>query len=350
MTYMLDIGDFIARLLCMNKLDTKTRALILRCLVEGNSIRATCRLTDTSKNTVTKLLEDAGRACAAYHDDNVRGVKAKDVQADEIWAFVHAKAKNVSNAKAAPEGAGDVWTWTAMDRDSKLMISYTVGDRSQATAREFMFDLAGRLAGRVQLATDGHAGYLKAVTDAFSGDVDYAMPVKQYGEPTGAKGHERKYSPSECVGAIKEPIFGKPDMVQVSTSHVERQNLTMRMGMRRFTRLTNAFSKKVENHAYAVALHFMHYNFVRTHKTLRMPPAMAAGLTTRPWEVEDIVALVEAQEAAEAPSCAAPTRSAPRPSKIQTDSLPAFAAGFAGAGRAGRLWRWVAAPPLPRVF
>ena len=282
----------------MNKLDAKTGALILRCLVEGNSIRATCRLTDTSKNTVTKLLEDAGRACAAYHDEHVRGVEAKHVQADEIWAFVHAKARNSPTAKAAPEGAGDIWTWTAMDRDSKLMVSYTVGDRSAETAREFMFDLAGRLAGRVQLTMDGHGAYLKAVSDAFSDDVDYAMLVKQYGGLTGERGHERKYSPAECVGAIKEPIFGKPDMAQVSTSHVERQNLTMRMGMRRFTRLTNAFSKKVENHAYAVALHFMHYNFCRTHKSLRMPPAMAAGLSSRPWEVENIVALVEAAEAA----------------------------------------------------
>ena len=288
----------------MNKLDAKTRALILRCLVAGNSIRATCRLTDTSKNTVTKLLEDAGRACAAYHDEHVRGVQAKHVQADEIWAFVHAKAKNVPTAKAAPEGAGDIWTWTAMDRDSKLMISYTVGDRSAETAREFMFDLAGRLAGRVQLTTDGYGAYLKAVPDTFSGDVDCAMPIRQYGELTGQKGHERKYSPAECVGSIKEPIFGKPDMEAVSTSRVERQNLTMRMGMRRFTRLTNAFSKKVENHAYAVALHFMHYNFVRPHKTLRMPPAMAAGLTTRPWEVDDIVALVEAVK--EAPKARGP--------------------------------------------
>lgn len=282
----------------MNKLDTAARARNLRCLVEGNSIRSTCRITGVAKNTVVKLLEDAGRACAAYHDEHVRGVKARHVQADEIWAFVHAKARNVPTAKAAPEGAGDIWTWTAMDRDSKLMISYTVGDRSAETAHEFISDLAGRLAGRVQLTTDGHGAYLKAVTDAFSGDVDYAMLVKQYGGLTGERGHERKYSPAECVGAIKEPIFGKPDMAAVSTSHVERQNLTMRMGMRRFTRLTNAFSKKVENHAYAVALHFMHYNYVRTHKTLRMPPAMAAGLASRPWEVEDIVALVEAQEEA----------------------------------------------------
>ncbi|KMK67148.1 transposase [Puniceibacterium sp. IMCC21224] len=281
----------------MRKLDTKTRALIIRLLVEGNSIRATTRIADVSKNTVTKLLEDAGKACAVYHDANVRNVAAKHVQADEIWAFCYAKARNVADAKAAPSDAGDIWTWTAMDRDSKLMISYTVGDRSQGTAREFMFDLASRLANRIQLTTDGHGGYLKAVTDAFSGEVDYAMLIKQYGDPTGTKGHERKYSPAECTGAIKEAIFGKPDMAEVGTSHIERQNLTMRMGMRRFTRLTNAFSKKAENHAYAVALHFMHYNFCRVHKTLRMTPAMAANVTDRLWDVEDIVALVEKAEA-----------------------------------------------------
>lgn len=285
----------------MNKLDTKSRTLILRLLVEGNSIRATTRIADVSKNTVTKLLEDAGKACAAYHDEHIRGVKAKHVQADEIWSFCYAKERNVAEAKAAPADAGDIWTWTAMDRDSKLMISYTVGDRSAATAREFLFDLASRLATRIQLTTDGHGGYLKAVTDAFSGDVDYAMLIKQYGDLTGQKGHERKYSPAECTGTFKEAIFGKPDMAQVGTSHIERQNLTMRMGMRRFTRLTNAFSKKAENHAYAVALHFMHYNFCRTHKTLRMTPAMAAGLVSSPWEVEDLVALVEKAEMEAAP-------------------------------------------------
>lgn len=281
----------------MRRLDTKTRALILRLLVEGNSIRATSRIADVSKNTVTKLLEDAGKACAEFHDANVKGVVAKHVQADEIWAFCYAKQRNVEAAKAAPEDAGDIWTWTAMDRDSKLMISYTVGDRSQATAREFMFDLAFRVSGRIQLTTDGHGAYLKAVTDAFSGDVDYAMLIKQYGDPTGQKGHERKYSPAECTGSKKDAIFGKPDMDQVGTSHVERQNLTMRMGMRRFTRLTNAFSKKAENHAYAVALHFMHYNYCRIHKTLRVTPAMAANLVASPWTVDDIVALVEKAEA-----------------------------------------------------
>jgi IS1 family transposase len=282
----------------MNKLDTKTRALILRCLVEGNSIRATCRLADVSKNTVVKLLEDAGQACLAYHEENVRGITAKRIQCDEIWAFCYAKEKNVPTAKAAPEDAGDVWTWTALDPDSKLIVSFAVGDRDQETARDFMFDLAERLANRVQLTTDGFGAYLKAVADAFAADVDYARLIKLFGEPTGTKGHERKYSPAECSGIIKEPVFGKPDPAKVSTSHVERQNLTMRMGMRRFTRLTNAFSKKIENHAHAVALHFLYYNFCRTHQTLRMPPAMAAGLTTRPWEIEDIVALVEAAEEA----------------------------------------------------
>ncbi len=282
----------------MNKLDAKTRALIIRLLVEGNSIRSTTRIADVSKNTVTKLLEDAGKACAEYHDLHVRDVKDSHAQADEIWSFCDAKERNVAAAKAAPEDAGDIWTWTAMDRDSKLMISYTVGDRSQATAREFMFDLADRLATRIQLTTDGHGAYLKAVADAFSGDVDYAMLIKQYGDPTGGKTPERRYSPAECTGAIKEPIFGKPDMAAVSTSHVERQNLTMRMGMRRFTRLTNAFSKKAGNHAYAVALHFMHYNFCRTHKTLHVTPAMAAGVTDRLWDIADLAALVEAADEA----------------------------------------------------
>ena len=290
----------------MSKLDTKTRALILRLLVEGNSILATSRIADVSKNTVTKLLEDAGKACAEYHDANVKNVEAKHVQADEIWAFCYAKERNVKDAKAAPADAGDIWTWTALDRDSKLMISYPVGDRSQATAREFIFDLASRLAGRIQLTTDGHGGYLKAVTDAFSGDVDYAMLIKQYGDLTGQKGHERKYSPAECMGTKKEVIFGNPIMKDVGASHVERQNLTMRLGMRRFTRLTNAFSKKTENHAYAVALHFMHYNFCRTHKTLRMTPAMAAGLVTSPWDVDDIVALVEKAETDAAPKTRGP--------------------------------------------
>lgn len=290
----------------MNKLDAKTRTLILRCLVEGNSIRGAARLADVSKITVNKLLIDAGRACAAYHDVNVVGVRSKLVQCDEIWSFTYAKQKNVATTKAAPEAAGDTWTWTAIDSESKLVISYMVGGRDSEYAMAFMDDLRGRLATRVQLTTDGHKAYLEAVEEAFGADIDYAMLVKQYGEPGGPKTSERRYSPAICTGAKKVWISGEPDKTKVSTSHVERQNLTMGMHMRRFTRLTNAFSKKVENHEYAVALHFMYYNFARVHQTLRVSPAMAAGITDRLWSVEDIVALVEAQEAAEAPKVRGP--------------------------------------------
>ena len=278
----------------MNKLDIKTRVTILSMLVEGSSMRSISRITGVSINTVTKLLEDAGKACAAYHDVTVRNVKAAQVQCDEIWSFCYAKDKNVAEAKAAPSGAGDVWTWTAIDRDSKMILAFEVGDRSAETAREFMFDLAGRLANRVQLTTDGYGAYLKAVGDAFAADVDYAMLVKLYGEPTGSKGHERKYSPAECTGARKEPIFGKPDPAMISTSHVERQNLTMRMGMRRFTRLTNGFSKKLENHLHMLSLYFVHYNFVRMHKALKCTPAMAAGVTNTLHDMTWLAGIIEA--------------------------------------------------------
>lgn len=280
----------------MNKLDVKTRTLIIRLLVEGNSIRATSRIADVSKNTVNKLLIDAGKACSKYHDENVRDVKASVIQCDEIWSFTYAKQKNVKTAKAAPDHAGDTWTWTALDSQSKLIVSYMVGGRDSDYAIGFMDDLRSRLANRVQLTTDGHKAYLEAVEGAFGGDVDYAQLIKLYGEPTGQKGHERKYSPSECTGTKKRVVEGNPVKALVSTSHVERQNLTMRMHMRRFTRLTNAFSKKVENHAYAVALHFMYYNFVKVHQTLRVTPAMAAGLTDRLWDIADLVALVDANE------------------------------------------------------
>lgn len=283
----------------MNKLDAKTRALIIRLLVEGNSIRATARIADVSKNTVNKLLIDAGKACAAYHDEHVRGVKASLVQCDEIWSFTYAKQKNVADARSAPNWAGDTWTWTAIDSTSKLVISYMVGGRDTEYAMAFVDDLRSRLANRVQLTTDGHKAYLEAVEAAFGADVDYAMLIKLYGSETGQKEHEKKYSPAECTGTRKEIIEGAPIKEFVSTSHVERQNLTMRMLMRRFTRLTNAFSKKIENHAHAVALHFMYYNFVRIHQTLKVTPAMAAGLTDRLWDIGDIVALVEA--AAEQP-------------------------------------------------
>ncbi len=279
----------------MNKLGASDRSRILHLLCEGQSIRAITRVTGASKNTVAKLLADAGKACLAYHDANVRNVKAKRIQVDEIWSFTYAKQKNVATAKAAPENAGDTWTWTAIDADSKMIVSYFVGDRDGECAMLFIDDLRSRLANRVQLTSDGHKAYLEAVEGAFGADVDYAQLVKLYGPaPEAFKG---RYSPAECTGIKKTKIEGKPDMAHVSTSYVERNNLTMRMHMRRFTRLTNAFSKKVENHEYAVALHMMYYNFVRVHSKLRMPPAMAAGVSDRLWEVSDIVALVEAEEA-----------------------------------------------------
>ena len=282
----------------MRKLDTQTRALIIPLLVEGNSIRATARIADVSKNTVNKLLIDAGKACSKYHDEQVRNVKASVIQCDEIWSFTYAKQKNVKAAASAPEFAGDTWTWAALDSDSKLIVSYMVGGRDSEYAIEFMDDLRARLANRVQLTTDGHRVYLEAVEGAFGSDVDYAQLVKLYGNAPGGKSHEKKYSPAKCTGTKKRRIEGDPDRALVSTSHVERQNLTMRMHMRRFTRLTNAFSKKVENYAYAVALHFMYYNFVRIHQTLKVTPAMAAGLTDRLWDISDLVALVDANEPA----------------------------------------------------
>lgn len=278
----------------MNKLDSKARAQILHLLCEGQSIRSITRVTGASKNTVIKLLVDAGKACMAFHDANVQDVKAKRIQVDEIWSFTYAKQKNVAAAKTAPDGAGDTWTWTAIDADSKLIVSYFVGGRDSDCAILFMDDLRSRLANRVQLTSDGHKAYLEAVEGAFGGDIDYAMLVKMYGPSTeSAKG---RYSPAECTGAKKTRIEGAPDMAHVSTSFAERHNKTMRMHMRRFTRLTDGFSKKVENHAYAVALHMMYYNFVRLHTTLRTTPAMAAGISSRLWEIGDIVKLVEDAE------------------------------------------------------
>jgi len=278
----------------MNKLTSAERAQILHLLCEGNSIRAITRLTGVSKITVTKLLVDAGRACEAYHNENVRNVTSKRIQADEIWSFCYAKQKNVATAKAAPEQAGDVWTWTALDADSKLIVSYMVGGRDAGYANEFMQDVARRLANRVQLTTDGLKAYLDAVEDAFGSAIDYAQLVKLYGDAPGPAG---RYSPAECTGTKKTRIEGKPSMKHVSTSYVERQNLTMRMSMRRFTRLTNAFSKKAENHAHMVALYTTWYNFVRTHKTLRCSPAMAAGISKTLWSMEDVVGLIDARAA-----------------------------------------------------
>jgi len=256
-------------------------------LVEGNSLRATTRLCDVSINTVTKLLVDVGRAAIAYHDERVRNVRVRRLQCDEIWCFVGSKAKNTSPAKKA-EGWGDVWTWTAIDADTKLCVSYLVGGRDAGWAQEFMEDCASRVKGRAQITTDGHRVYLDAVEGAFGSDVDYAQLQKIYGasmEP------ERQYSPARCIGCDMKVVSGNPDPKHVSTSFVERQNLTMRMSMRRFTRLTNAFSKKVENHIAAVALHFIHYNFARIHKTLRITPAMAVGLSDHVWSLEEIALL-----------------------------------------------------------
>jgi IS1 family transposase len=276
----------------MNKLSLQARVQILTMLCEGASMRTIARVTDTSFNTVKKLLIDAGRACASFHDDMVRGVASKRVQVDEIWSFTYAKQKNVSTAKAAPDWAGDTWTWTAIDADSKLIVSWLVGGRDGEYALAFMDDLAARLANRVQLTSDGHRAYLEAVEGAFGADVDYAQLVKLYGNaPESMKG---RYSPAECIGARKERVEGNPDPKHVSTSYAERQNLTMRMHMRRFTRLTNGFSKKFEHHVHMVALYTVWYNWTRIHKTLRMSPAMAAGITDRLWSMEEIAEMVEA--------------------------------------------------------
>ena len=275
----------------MNKLPLAKRTQILAMLCEGSSMRSISRVADVSINTVSKLLVEAGEACLSVHDETVRNVKASRIQCDEIWSFCHAKEKNVATAKAAPEGAGDVWTWTAIDADTKLIVSYFVGDRGGESAMILMDDLRARLANRVQLTTNGHKAYLEAVEGAFGADVDYAQLVNLYGPTITAPG---RYSPAECTGIKKIRREGNPDIRHVSTSYVERQNLTMRMSMRRFTRLTNAFSKKLDNHIHALALYFAFYNFCRIHKTLRVSPAMAAGITDRLWSLEDIIARIDA--------------------------------------------------------
>ena len=280
----------------MNKLPPARRAKILGLMAEGVSLRAITRLEGVSKNTLAKLVEDAGRAFSEYQDRVFRNLTCQRLQVDEIWSFVYAKARNVGTAKAAPDAAGDIWTWTAIDADTKLIPSFYVGNRDAECAEAFIGDLALRLANRVQLTSDGHKPYLEAVEQSFGADIDYAMLIKHYGEPIGALG---RYSPGECTGIEQRRVEGRPDKAHVSTSYVERANLSIPMGTRRFTRLTNAFSKKAANHEHAVAIYFMHYNFVRIHQTLRCTPAMAAGVTKTLWELADMVRVLEDWEAAQ---------------------------------------------------
>ena len=277
----------------MNKLNADRQAQVIKVLCEGNSIRSTARITNTAINTVVKLLRDVGAACLAYQYQNMRNLSCKKLQVDEIWSFVYAKAKNVPESHNGEFGYGDVWTFTAIDADTKLVPCWKVGTRDADCAYEFTSDLKDRLANRVQLTTDGHRMYLEAVEHAFGREVDYAQLIKMYGQDLEG---EKRYSPAKCIGTDRHIIQGNPDITKVSTSYVERQNLTMRMCMRRFTRLTNAFSKKLENHTLALALYFMHYNYVRPHKTLANPyprtPAMAAGLADHVWSIEEIIRLV----------------------------------------------------------
>src|SRR6266850_3087065 len=278
----------------MNRLDTKRRAQVVAALCEGVSIRATVRMTGVAKNTVSKLLLDLGAACEKYQDEKLRKLTCKRIQCDEIWSFVYAKTKNLPEQYKGEFGYGDVWTWTALDADTKLVPSWAVGRRDGFTAQAFIRDLADRLAYRVQLTTDGHKVYLEAVEQAFGSNIDYAMLIKMYEGDSGKSATaERRYSPAVCTGIQTQRIAGDPDPDYISTSFVERQNLTMRMSMRRFTRLTNAFSKKLDNLKVAVALHFMHYNFARIHQTLRVTPAMEAGVSDHVWSIEEIVGLLE---------------------------------------------------------
>lgn len=279
----------------MYRLDPAKRAQVISALVEGASIRSISRMTGVARNTIATLLLDAGRACAAYQDKALRNLKAERIQCDEIWSFVGAKDKNVPVNRQGEFGFGSIWTWTAIDADSKLICSWMIGNRDADAAYEFMKDLKSRLANRVQLTTDGHNSYVDAVGNTFGADIDYAMLVKIYGAPRET---EARYSPAVCNGAKKHTITGNPDKKHISTSYVERSNLTMRMHMRRFTRLTNAFSKDLAHHVAAVSLHMMYYNFVRIHQTLRITPAMAAGISANVWEVADIVRLTEDAECA----------------------------------------------------
>jgi IS1 family transposase len=273
----------------MNKLSTEKRAQIIKSLVEGNSLRATARMCDVAFNTVLKFIPEIGKACLDYQDKVFRNLKCKKIQCDEIWSFCYAKEKNVPEKYKGQFGYGDVWTWVAIDAETKLGPSFMGGDRNGETARIFINDLASRLSNKIQLTTDGHRVYLEAVEDAFGGNIDYAMLIKVY-ESTQ---EEVRYSPAKCNGTERKRISGNPDPKDISTSYIERQNLTMRMSIRRFTRLTNAFSKKIENHIYQLALHYMYYNFCRIHKTLRVTPAMEAKVADRLWSIEDIVELTD---------------------------------------------------------
>jgi len=281
----------------MNKLSRTDRAQILSLLVEGNSLRSVTRITGKSINTVSKLLVDAGRCFSEYQDRVMVNLRCQRIQVDEIWAFCYAKQKNVPEDKKGQIGYGDIWTWVAMDPETKLVPSWFVGLRDLEHAYAFIADLKDRLANRVQLTSDGHRPYLNAVPETFRGNVDHAILVKHYTTPRPEAEAARRYSPTECTGVTRQVNWGRPDPKHVCTSHVERQNLTMRMGMRRFTRLTNGFSKKAQNHIWAVSLHFMHYNFCRIHQSLRVTPAMAAGVSNRLWEITDIVRLLEEWEA-----------------------------------------------------
>lgn len=275
----------------MNRLDTASRRAVVASLVEGMSIRATVRMTGIAKNTIQKLLLELGDACSHYQDENLRNLNSRRIQVDECWAFCFAKAKNVKPEHFDNGGyAGDIWTWAAIDADSKLIPCWTLGQRDTETAVHFVEDLASRLADRIQLTSDGLGSYLTAVEKAFRGQVDYAMLVKVYNQPVEGR---KRYSPADCIACERHTIVGDPDPAHISTSYIERANLTMRMGMRRFTRLTNGFSKKVENHAAAVSLHMMHYNFVRKHQTLGTSPAVAAGIADHIWSIDEIIGLLE---------------------------------------------------------
>ena len=274
----------------MNLLAADKRTAVIAALVEGTSINATCRMTGVAKHTVLRLLKDMGCACAAYHNSHVRNLRVRRVQADEIWSFVYGKDKNLT-MEQVKSGLGSIWTWKAIDADTKLVISYTIGDRGADTAKAFMQDVASRINSRIQLTTDGHRVYADAVEDAFGSEIDDAMLVKIYGASN--ENPESRYSPATCIGCRTGVLAGSPDPEHISTSFVERSNLSMRMGMRRFTRLTNGFSKKLENHGHMVALYFMHYNYCRIHKSLRVTPAMEAGLTDHVWNIEELIELIK---------------------------------------------------------